>query len=143
MDRTDYVLAVMAASDGVSLTPVQVQKLFFLLDQKIGSAIGGPRFRFTAFDYGPFDKAVYEELEALAARGDVEIEIDGTLRKREYRPTPPGLERGRALLARFPTDVSDYVRRLSAWVRSRSFADLVAAVYREYPEMKANSVFRY
>ena len=38
--------------------------------------------------------------------------------------------------------VIDYIKRASEFVRSLSFSDLVSAVYKAYPEMKANSVFR-
>jgi hypothetical protein len=45
---------------------VQVQKLFFLLDENIAADLGGRQFSFEPYDYGPFDRAVYSELELLA-----------------------------------------------------------------------------
>ncbi len=38
-DREHVVLAALAASDGATLEPVQVQKLFFLVDNKINSIV--------------------------------------------------------------------------------------------------------
>jgi hypothetical protein len=37
----------------------------------------------------------------------------------------------------------DYIDRESIFVRSLSFPELVAAIYKAYPEMRANSVFQW
>jgi hypothetical protein len=73
MTRQEFMLAVLAAGNGEAHTPVQAQKLFFLLDRTVPAGIGGPWFNFQPHDYGPFDKAVYEDLRALAAKGLVAI----------------------------------------------------------------------
>jgi hypothetical protein len=140
--RREYVLAVLAASEGAVHTPVQVQKLFFLLDQKAAPLIGGARFHFRPYDYGPFDKEVYEEITRLADSGDAEIALNQSLRLRTYRLTPAGILKGRNHLGELGFAVAGYIRDISAWVRSISFESLVSTIYREYPEMKANSVFR-
>lgn len=141
MTRQEYVLAVLAAADGGPLTPVQAQKLFFLLDRKVPTAIGGARFDFQPYDYGPFDKAVYEEFRSLEVRGEVLIQ-PGPNVLRTYALTAEGLEHGKASLAQFPSPVAGYIQKLAAWVRGQSFASLVSAIYSEFPEMKARSVFR-
>lgn len=66
MDREDLVLACLAPAKGALHSPVQVQKMFFLIDRNISEDIEGPLFDFHPYDYGPFDKAVYETLEKLA-----------------------------------------------------------------------------
>lgn len=143
MNRTDFVLAVLSAADGAEHTPVQVQKLFFLLDRKVSHLTGGPHFDFAAYDYGPFDASVYGELRKLGAGGLVSIETVSDSPVRKYRPTEAGLARGRRLLGSLPDGAEGYIRQLSVWVRRQSFASLVSAIYKEYPEMRANSVFRY
>ncbi|MBX9579140.1 MAG: hypothetical protein K2X87_02440 [Gemmataceae bacterium] len=143
MTRRDYVLAVLAASNGAALTPVQVQKLFFLLDRKAPHLTGGPHFQFEAFDYGPFDKGIYSELRTLATMGYAEIESPPNTPVRRYRATEAGVRHGRQVLDGLPAGAAGYNRDLSAWVRGQSFASLVSAIYNEYPDMKANSVFRY
>lgn len=35
-----------------------------------------------------------------------------------------------------------YIGKVSTFVRTRSFNDLVSAIYKAFPEMKANSIFR-
>jgi hypothetical protein len=42
MIRADLVLAVMSAGRRALHTPVQVQKLFFLIDRNIADQVGGP-----------------------------------------------------------------------------------------------------
>jgi hypothetical protein len=141
MTKDDFVLAVLAAADGANHTPVQVQKLFFLLDKKIPYHIGGTHFNFHPDDYGPFDSGVYRALEALSARGLVEVNKVADLRRKTYRTTSDGQRRGEAVLSGLSTGVADYIRQLSAWVRNLSFAELVSAIYAEFPDMKVNSVF--
>ena len=127
----------MAAAQ-VPLTPVQVQKLFFILDKKAGAQLGGPFFNFQPYNYGPFDAAVYHELERLSDRGLAFVDGPGTARR--YGISAAGMGTGTALLGKL--SASDYVRRIADYVRSMSFAQLVSAVYSEWPEMKANSIFR-
>lgn len=141
MDRKDAVLAGLAPAGCSSLyRPVQVQKLFFLIDKLAAEQMGGPFFAFTPYNYGPFDKAVYETLEELAAEGLVELIPEKTWT--DYRLTEAGEERGRDALSSLPESVRDYLTTLSEWVRSLSFAQLVSAIYRTYPEMRVNSVFQ-
>jgi hypothetical protein len=140
--KDEFVLAVLAASDGAEFTPVQVQKLFFLLDRKAPNIVEGPYFDFHPDDYGPFDSSVYSTLESLSRAGHVSIDCVQDLRRRLYRPTIAGQKIGRDKLSHFPLPVQEYIASLSRWLRGLSFADLVTYVYTEFPEMKANSIFR-
>lgn len=140
LHRDDYVLAVLATSGGEAWTPVQVQKMFFLLDQRLASQVGGPHFSFAAYDYGPFDAAVYDVIERQERATLASVERASSMRM--FRLTRLGQERGDEVLASMAVAPREYIRSLSAWVRSLSFQQLVSAVYKEFPAMKANSVFR-
>jgi hypothetical protein len=140
--RQQIVLAALAAEPAASFAPVQVQKLFFLLDQNVAGDLGGQQFSFEPYDYGPFDRAVYLELERLAQQGLVAIESSGGAERRTFSLTPAGHAAGTAALNQLQPRARDYMSRVSAWVRSLSFAELVGAIYNQYPAMKANSVFR-
>jgi uncharacterized protein len=139
MTRKDYVLAVLAAAEGAPLTPVQVQKLFFILDQRLGGTVGGPFFNFEPYHYGPFDAAVYREIQELESQGLTEIENRQALRM--YRATFDGVKRGLALLDTFGRNAA-FVRDVVSFVRAKSFSELVSAVYQEWPQMRAKSIFR-
>ena len=142
MDRTSYVLCGLAPAQCATYSPVQVQKLFFLLDKGLETALGGSLFNFEPYHYGPFDQEVYQTLETLATEGLVEIELEPNGRWNTYRLTPEGQQRGEVLLGQFPPEVQQFIRDVSAFVRKLSFAQLVSAIYKAYPEMKANSVFQ-
>lgn len=141
--RQNLVLAALAAAPGASYAPVQVQKLFFLLDENIAASVGGRQFAFVPYDFGPFDAAVYHELEALQRAGFVNIaRVGPSAGERRYSLTPAGQTAGDAALARLSDGVRSYIAKVSAWVRKLSFGELVGAIYKAYPAMRANSVFR-
>jgi hypothetical protein len=143
MDRQSLILAALAASDGAPHSPVQVQKLFFLLDREIPSHTRGPHFHFIPYDYGPFDVEVYDELKQLEQKELVIIEQPPSIRWKTYRLTPHGQHIGEKSLNEMGETAASYIRRVSAWVRKYSFAQLVSAIYKKYPDMQVNSVFRY
>ena len=140
LNKDEFVLALMAAADGDAHQPVQIQKLLFLADDKIGSQLGGPFFHFRPYDYGPFDSDVYHTLERLEVDGKVEI-IRGGWAKRTYRLTAEGQRLGEGVMGTLRPGTGEYMKALSAWVRSLSFSELVSAVYKAYPDMRENSVF--
>ena len=141
MDRTEYVLAVMASSEGEALNAVQVQKLFFILDRKIPEQIGGARFDFSPDCYGPYDADVYREFETLQERG-LALVIGKGLECKAWRLTVKGHALALRLQQQLPRPARDYVRRLSEWLRPLSFQQVVSAVYRTFPDMAVNGAFR-
>ena len=141
MTKKEAVLMALAAANGAHYQPVQIQKLMFLLDRKIPESFGGPIFSFQAYDYGPFDKTVYDTIEELTSEGLAKAVCRPGCNWSEYGATVGGQEAGQAILSSLPDPISAYIRELSAWVRTLSFRELVGAIYRAYPEMKINSVF--
>ena len=140
MNRRDLVLAAMASGGFEQFSPVQVQKMFFLLDRNIAAQIEAPHFDFAAYDYGPFDANVYQEIEILSHEGLTTVNGAGSSRR--YALTENGYSEGRCILKTLPEVVQKYMADVSKFVRSLSFPALVSAIYEAYPEMRANSVFR-
>ena len=141
MDRKDILLIGLAAGgQNSTFTPVQLQKLFFLLDKEASHLIDGPHFNFAPYDYGPFDRVVYDTIDSLAAEGMARVESTG--RYRMYSLSTDGYKLGEGKLSELPGSARDYIEKISRWVRQLSFEQLVAAIYNRYPEMKENSVFR-
>jgi hypothetical protein len=138
--RQEIVLAALSTDSSASFAPVQVQKLFFLIDENIDRHLGGKLFRFQPYNYGPFDADVYRELETLSGRGLVSI-TQGPGGRRHYRLTPSGFAAGQNHHRRLAPDVRTYLEQASAWVRSLPFASLVGSIYRAYPHMRQNSIF--
>jgi hypothetical protein len=141
MTRSEILLVGLAAGgENAAYTPVQVQKLFFLLDREAATALGGPFFRFVPYDYGPFDHSVYAGIDDLAHHGLAWTQNTG--RYRMYGLSQAGQVEGRRQLEKLQPAVRQYVANVAQWVRQLSFQQLVASIYNKYPEMKANSVFR-
>jgi hypothetical protein len=141
--RQNVVLAALATHSGAEFAPVQVQKLFFLIDENISGALGGKQFAFEPYDFGPFDSDVYQELNALERNGLVRIEWYGPSKgQRRYALTPAGQEAGTSVLKKFGPEVQKYIADTSAWVRSLSFPQLVGSIYKAYPHMREKSVFK-
>jgi|ERR1035437_266475 hypothetical protein len=143
LNKEQVVLAALASAAGEVFTPVQIQKLLFLLERRLWPNHElGPYFNFAAYDYGPFDADVYVVLENLQKKGLVEIFNEPHLRWNKYKSTTKGAAEGKAVLQSLGEDVRNYLQALSEFVRGLSFAELVGAIYKAYPEMKVNSVFR-
>jgi hypothetical protein len=142
MDKKEIILAAMASSSGADYSPVQIQKLLFLLDKKIPTYLNGPHFKFVPYAYGPFAIEIYQLLDGFDNSGEVNILHSLASGIRKYRLTKTGQQEGEKLLGKLDSKIRDYMAKLSVFVRSLSFAELVSSIYNEYPEMKKNSVFR-
>lgn len=141
-DREEIVAAAFAAAGlGASFDPIRVQKLLFLIDRVVSERIGGPFFHFQPYHYGPFDRAIYSVIGAMVAAGDVQVNASGAYPR--YSLTQAGYRRGESTLASFPAPVADYFERAARWVRLVPYRRMLAAIYREYPEMAENSVVRH
>lgn len=139
-DRRSLVLAIMSPAGERRYSPVQVQKLFFLVDRNVATHLGGQLFQFRPYNYGPFDRAVYDDLEALSAQGLVELSRQQTWTA--YGLTEEGQRVGKAVLDQLPPPVQAYAARAAEFVLALDFTQLVSSIYKAYPEMRANSVFQ-
>lgn len=141
LSRDEVLLVMLALAKGEALTPVQVQKSLFLADDKASNAFGASRYNFEPYDYGPFDQQVYIDARALAREGLVEVGTDPR-GWNTYSATKDGIERAKTLQAQLGKDQRDMLGRILTLVRRLSFTELVSAIYKKYPEMRARSVFR-
>jgi uncharacterized protein len=141
MDRQNFVMAALAAAGaGASFTPVQVQKLFFLIDREAAHLVEGPHFAFRPYDYGPFDREVYTEIEVLCGLDFAVVSSEHRVRK--YELSAAGYAQGVEILEGLPVTTKQYLSAIAEWVRSLSFQQLVSAIYKRHPDMKVNSVFQ-
>jgi len=82
VNQREFVLAAFAGVKERPFTPVQAQKLIFLVDRNVGKAVGGSGFKFRPYNYGPFDRDVYVVLQKLRDDGFIQF-----LEKGHYRRT--------------------------------------------------------
>lgn len=129
----------MSAAGTGALAPVQVQKMFFILDEEV---LKSPCFDFKPYDYGPFDPAVYQTIEGLADKGLAKTDFAGKYQYRTYALTSDGLESGREQFELLPDWVQEFIADLVDWIKPLSFGEIVAYIYEHYPTMRVNSVFQ-
>lgn len=142
MDRENWTLLTLAAAD-TPLQPVQLQKSLFLLSRNVRSKVLGRNFyTFEPYDYGPFCKDIYGDTEILEAKNLAKITRPPVSRFNTYSVTPEGSAIADDLRQHLSAKVVDYLDRVVGFVQSVSFSQLVSAIYKAYPEMRKNSVFR-
>src|ERR1700722_3405626 len=66
LSREDFILNVLSLSPNESFSPVQIQKLFFLLEKRLNLNY----FSFIPYHYGPYDKELTNTLRCLSLFGD-------------------------------------------------------------------------
>jgi len=140
----DWTLLVIAAGMGRPLQPVHLQKALFLLDRNLSQAQlqVNAFYDFEPYDYGPFCSNIYSDAEELCHEGLVHIDQPLRLSYRQYLATNPGQARAEELREMLTRDVTTYLDTVVRWVTSLSFRQLIAAIYKAYPDMEVNSVFK-
>jgi uncharacterized protein len=143
LERDQIALVILALADGGSFTPVQVQKALFLASDKVSEAFADEsHYDFQPYDYGPFDRQVYLDIQDLERRGLAQIDQAPESRWRTYAATEAGIAEGGRLTRALKRGEVEILERIAKLVRSLSFNDLVSAIYRAYPHMRERSVFR-
>ena len=139
--NTDWLLLTLSSSRTGRMTPVQIQKSLFILSKEAHKLVGRKFYQFEPYDYGPFDAAIYHDLESLARDGAILADRVPGQRWSTYSVTPKGERQAKAAKQRLDSKTAQYVKRVVDWVTGNSFPDLIRAIYARYPEYKANSVF--
>ena len=135
-------MALACAPEGV-LSPVQLQKALFLVAERAGGHIGKENlYKFVAHNYGPFSVEIYQDINALAQEGKINVESGRLQRWKSYKLTESGRAAAEKALAELAPEVEDFLSAVVDWVVERDFPDLLRAVYNAYPEYAVNSVFR-
>lgn len=144
MDKRSWVLLVMAVAKDRSLQPVHLQKTLFLLQQNLSlkNLRVNDFYHFEPYDYGPFCSEIYSDADILSDDGLVHIDQLANLSYRTYSATGGGVSAAEKLMESLRPEVKTYLTEVVNWTTSLSFKQLVSAIYRYYPEMKVNSVFK-
>jgi hypothetical protein len=139
--RADWpLLALHAAEDGV-LTPVQMQKVLFLLDKQAHELLGAGFYRFEAYNYGPFASQIYSDLNEHARDGKIIFDEAPGKTWNKYVITPLGEVRVAEVIDSVEDNLIEYLEVIVAWAKSLRFSELVGAIYKAYPTYAKNSIF--
>jgi hypothetical protein len=85
---------------------------------------------------------VYTDIEVLAKEGMAQIDQQPGTRWRTYSASEAGIALGRHYAERLTGEQRAILEKIVKLVRSLSFNELVSAIYKAYPPMRARSVFR-
>ena len=140
--KKEWTLLALAAANGKSLSPVQLQKILFLFGQKMPKAVAGNYYQFVPYNYGPFDSSIYSDADMLIGQSLAVLQQRPGCRWSEFAATPDGMKRAREIMKDVPKEELEYLAAVVKWVCTLSFRDLLRAVYAKYPDYATNSVFR-
>lgn len=139
----DWTLLVVATAKA-PVQPVQLQKSIFLLSRNLTSAQlqCADFYKFEPYDYGPFCSEVYSDAKRLEVEGLLLIRVPASPRFNHYEATEQGVLRARELKAHLDGETAAYLDTAVQFTQALSFTQLVTSIYKAYPDMKINSVFR-
>jgi uncharacterized protein YwgA len=140
-------LVLLGAEDEESVEGrTRLQKLMFLVQKRMEEQ-GDPvnwGYNFRAYDYGPFAKELYDDLDRLRRRGFVEERerhLDDDVIQYDYILTPKGREFVQEELEeRRPDGLAETVEAIKNDFNNVPLQHLIDYVYTEYPEYAENSV---
>src|ERR1039458_7419806 len=124
MNRENWTLLAISLGGDEGLTPAQLQKVLFLTGKTYPKTLS-EFYTFKPYNYGPFDKQIYLDAEALATDGLVEmIARDGNTWS-YYCISEKGSERAKALIENEDTRPVSYMAKIVKWAQSLTFGQLV------------------
>jgi hypothetical protein len=139
--RSDWILLALLVAERRCLTAVKLQKTLFLLGERRRSELGDGYYQFRPYHYGPFDAEVYRDADALEASGLIEVDRSQGRSLRRYLLTDQGEAAATAAANHQSVAAKTYLTDVVSWAQPLPFNVLVRAIYDEFPEMRANSIF--
>jgi hypothetical protein len=135
MNKKDFVWKVFSlipSPDINVLTPIKLQKLFFLIEKRVGQEASF--FNFQPYLYGPYDKDLKDTVDSLVEDGVIGIgNANGV---KYYKLNTPANNDDM-----LDQNKRDFIQNnLFPFVLTKSFKDLCLSIYKEFPEMAKNSV---
>jgi hypothetical protein len=118
------LLAIAAAGEG-GLSPIQLQRSLFLLSQKRKTHLGPGFYEFEPGNAWPFSKALYADLDAFVAAGDVVKEYRPECTQSLFRLADPGRTLAEELRPHVKPEAFSYLEEAVAWVTEQSTLDLI------------------
>ena len=130
--KEELITGVLGLTPDITFSPVQIQKLFFLLEKKLNLTY----FDFKPYHYGPYDKGLTATLDLLSQEGKIHIKnIDGII---HYQASSTNTLNSSDFL---DEQKRKFIKKMTAFIKNLSFKELCMSIYKEYPEMAENSIF--
>lgn len=143
-------LTLLYARDGEPIEGrTRMQKLVFLLQQRLEERDKDPflsgDYEFIAYDYGPFSKDLYDDLDSLSERGqieDSEEELRDGKEKYDYEIQPDGEDFVKHHLhMQDAEEILELAEEMKEEYNDVLLSELIEYVYSQYPEYAENSIY--
>jgi uncharacterized protein YwgA len=150
MHRKLLPLALMYAGDGEPIEGrTRLQKLVFLMQKRLEEAGEDPLrsddYEFVPYDYGPFSKELYNDLDETIAHGMVEgheEDLGEDKVKYDYEIQDQGKQWVRDQLTK---EEAQRILELAEEIKDEygevNLSDLIDEVYSRYPKYAENSIY--
>jgi DNA-binding PadR family transcriptional regulator len=136
------LLAFLAAPSGKYETDqVRIMKGLFLLSREGPDELRA-LYTFAPYDYGPFDKAVYADLDDLVWGGLVRVEQKFGSSRRVYRLTDNGRQEAARVRNSIDEATMKAIEETKQQVTNLSFNQLLRYVYGRHPDMATRTRFK-
>ena len=140
MNRRDWLLSAIAQAGNKGLSPIQIQKIMFLLRMEAADYVGRGFYAFEPYNYGPFSSVIYKDVDRLVYSGMLREQKSDSYNI--YVATTAGRDRANVLIGQLDKRARDYLSKLVRWVISVDFGQLLRSIYAKYPKYAAKSLFR-
>ena len=134
-DKKAFILKILSLIDGYELSPIQLQKFFFLLEKRIGDEAN--LFNFEPYYYGPYSQELKDMVSELEKNGYIQSNnINGIQHCSIARPVSK-----QELESFLSEEKKSFIStKLIDFVTKKKFRDLCFSIYKEFPEMAKRSV---
>jgi uncharacterized protein YwgA len=142
-ERQKLLLAFLSAGDEF-LSPLRIMKGLFLIVQKRGTLLPKDAlYTFQPYLFGPFTPDLYQDLAHLVNERLVEWKPLPYASWAIYRASPTGKEVAKGILRHYPKELTSYIQRVWQRVATTPVADLLAAIYRNFPDYAIFSIAQH
>ena len=150
MHRKLLPLALMYAGDGEPIEGrTRLQKLVFLMQKRLEEAGEDPLqsddYEFIPYDYGPFSKELYDDLDEIMARNMVEgreENLDEDKVKYNYKIQEDGEQWVSDQLSKKEAQrILELAEEIKNEYGDVYLSDLIDEVYSRYPKYAENSIY--
>jgi len=143
--RQKLLLLFLESGAPRELDPIKIMKGLFLVSKEaLADWIGQEdRYDFTPYYYGPCSFQIYSDLSILEQKGYIlSIEVQGQSWK-YYALTKEGDQKAKSIIKEINQGLYLYIKKVREWVSKLSFRDLLAVIYKHYPDYAKESVFKF
>lgn len=137
----DWTLLAISYAKEKGISPVRLQKSLFLLGEELRSIVGKKYYKFVPYNYGPFCKEIYQDVDLLAVERFIEVIPNENQRYFEYFLTQAGEDHLKKLSFGKKSVGAEYLKQAVEWALDLSFDDIITSIYTAYPKYQKNSVF--